>query len=76
VIEYLCAFLIGREGWALLKMLPISGAFGVFRTDLVRKIGASAPKPLEDLDLVIRPHRHLLEQNSEYAIMFVPDPTF
>src|SRR5437764_7977175 len=36
VIEYLRAFLIGREGWSQFNMLPIiSGAFGVFRTDLV-----------------------------------------
>ncbi|HKT23924.1 MAG TPA: glycosyltransferase [Terriglobales bacterium] len=77
VIEYLRAFLIGREGWAVFKMLPIiSGAFGVFRTDLIRKIGGFRAKAIgEDLDLVIRLHRYLLDQNSEYAIMFVPDPT-
>jgi cellulose synthase/poly-beta-1,6-N-acetylglucosamine synthase-like glycosyltransferase len=77
VIEYLRAFLIGREGWALFKMLPIiSGAFGVFRTDLVRKIGGFRTSAIgEDLDLVIRMHRKLLEDGSDYAIMFVPDPT-
>jgi cellulose synthase/poly-beta-1,6-N-acetylglucosamine synthase-like glycosyltransferase len=77
VIEYLRAFLIGREGWALFKMLPIiSGAFGVFRTDLVRKIGGFRTSAIgEDLDLVIRMHRKLLDDGSDYAIMFVPDPT-
>src|SRR5438874_8885795 len=36
VIEYLRAFLIGREAWSKFNMLPIiSGAFGVFRRDLV-----------------------------------------
>ncbi|HET9741877.1 MAG TPA: glycosyltransferase [Terriglobales bacterium] len=77
VIEYLRAFLVGREGWALFKMLPIiSGAFGVFRTDLVRKIGGFRTNAIgEDLDLVIRMHRKLLEDDSDYAIMFVPDPT-
>ncbi len=35
VIEYLRAFLIGREAWSQGNMLMvISGAFGVFRTDL------------------------------------------
>src|SRR2546430_10165395 len=35
VVEYLRAFLIGREAWARGNMLMIiSGAFGVFRTDL------------------------------------------
>ncbi|HVH87988.1 MAG TPA: glycosyltransferase family 2 protein [Terriglobales bacterium] len=77
VIEYLRAFLIGREGWALFKMLPIiSGAFGVFRTELVRKIGGFRTNAIgEDLDLVIRMHRRLLEDGSDYSIMFVPDPT-
>src|SRR5437762_4229706 len=41
VIEYLRAFLIGREAWAQGNMLTIiSGAFGVFRTDLVRALAA------------------------------------
>ena len=40
VIEYLRAFLIGREAWSQGNMLMIiSGAFGVFRTDLVRAVG-------------------------------------
>jgi cellulose synthase/poly-beta-1,6-N-acetylglucosamine synthase-like glycosyltransferase len=77
VIEYLRAFLIGREGWALFKMLPIiSGAFGVFRTDLVRSIGGFRTSAIgEDLDLVVRMHRKLLEDGCDYSIMFVPDPT-
>ena len=77
VIEYLRAFLIGREGWALFKMLPIiSGAFGVFRTDVVRRIGGFRREAIgEDLDLVIRMHRRLLEDGTDYSIMFVPDPT-
>ena len=77
VIEYLRAFLIGREGWALFKMLPIiSGAFGVFRTDLVKSINGFRTSAIgEDLDLVVRLHRKLLEGGSEYSIMFVPDPT-
>ena len=29
----------------------------------------------EDFDLVVRMHRHLLEQNEDYHINFVPDPT-
>jgi cellulose synthase/poly-beta-1,6-N-acetylglucosamine synthase-like glycosyltransferase len=77
VIEYLRAFLIGREGWALFRMLPIiSGAFGVFKTDLIREIGGFRTSAIgEDLDLIVRMHRKLLEQRSDYSIMFVPDPT-
>src|SRR6266404_3148009 len=46
VIEYLRAFLIGREAWAQGNMLTIiSGAFGLFRTDLVRAVGVTGLTP-------------------------------
>jgi len=76
VIEYLRAFLIGREAWSQGNMLMIiSGAFGVFRTDLVRAVGGYRPNTIgEDFDLVARLHKHLLEKRAEYRIHFVPDP--
>ena len=76
VIEYLRAFLIGRESWAQANMLTIiSGAFGVFRTDLVRAVNGYKPDAIgEDCDLVVRLHRHLLEKKMDYRIEFVPDP--
>jgi cellulose synthase/poly-beta-1,6-N-acetylglucosamine synthase-like glycosyltransferase len=76
VIEYLRAFLIGREAWGQGNMLMIiSGAFGVFRTDLVRAVGGYRPNAIgEDFDLVARLHRHLLDQKADYHIHFVPDP--
>jgi cellulose synthase/poly-beta-1,6-N-acetylglucosamine synthase-like glycosyltransferase len=76
VIEYLRAFLIGREAWGQGNMLMIiSGAFGVFRTDLVRAVGGYRSRAIgEDFDLVARMHRHLLEEGADYRIHFVPDP--
>src|SRR5437660_3107169 len=76
VIEYLRAFLIGREAWAQGNMLTIiSGAFGLFRTDLVRAVGGYRASSIgEDLDLVVRLHRHLREKGADYQIRFVPDP--
>lgn len=76
VVEYLRAFLIGREAWARGNMLMIvSGAFGVFRTDLVRIVGGYRSSAIgEDFDLVARLHRHLLEKGADYRIEFVPDP--
>jgi len=76
VVEYLRAFLIGREAWAQGNMmLIISGAFGLFRTDLVRAVGGYRAKAIgEDFDLVARLHRYLLEKGQEYLIKFVPDP--
>ncbi|HYL96100.1 MAG TPA: glycosyltransferase [Terriglobales bacterium] len=77
VIEYLRAFLVGREAWACFNMLPIiSGAFGIFRRDLVLRIGGFRPQAIgEDIDLVVRLHRYLRDQKMEYHISFVPDPT-
>ncbi|MFB3814023.1 MAG: glycosyltransferase family 2 protein [Terriglobales bacterium] len=77
VVEYLRAFLVGREAWASFDMLPIiSGAFGVFRTDLVRRVGGFRANSIgEDLDLVVRMHRYLLDHRELYRIAFVPDPT-
>jgi len=76
VVEYLRAFLIGREAWARGNMLMIiSGAFGVFRTDLVHAVGGYRSRAIgEDFDLVTRLHRHLREQGADYSIQFVPDP--
>jgi cellulose synthase/poly-beta-1,6-N-acetylglucosamine synthase-like glycosyltransferase len=77
VVEYLRAFLVGREAWAYFKALPIiSGAFGIFRTDLVRQVKGFRTFAIgEDFDLVVRMHRLLQEQGKDYHIGFVPDPT-
>jgi cellulose synthase/poly-beta-1,6-N-acetylglucosamine synthase-like glycosyltransferase len=76
VIEYLRAFLIGREACAQGNMLTIiSGAFGLFRTDLVRAVGGYRASSIgEDMDVVARMHRHLREKKVDYEIRFVPDP--
>jgi len=76
VVEYLRAFLIGREAWASANMLMIvSGAFGLFRTDAVRAVGGYRSQAIgEDFDLVARLHRHLREEGKDYQIQFVADP--
>jgi cellulose synthase/poly-beta-1,6-N-acetylglucosamine synthase-like glycosyltransferase len=76
VVEYLRAFLIGREAWGQGNMLMIiSGAFGVFRTDMVRAVGGYRASAIgEDFDLVARLHRHLRQHLADYQIKFVPDP--
>jgi cellulose synthase/poly-beta-1,6-N-acetylglucosamine synthase-like glycosyltransferase len=76
VVEYLRAFLVGREGWSHFNMLMIiSGAFGVFRRDLVREVGGYRPKAIgEDFDLMVRLHRRLREKGMDYRACFVPDP--
>jgi cellulose synthase/poly-beta-1,6-N-acetylglucosamine synthase-like glycosyltransferase len=74
-VEYLRSFLFGRAGWsALNSLLIVSGAFGVFRKDVVISIGGYRIGCIgEDMELVVRMHRHLLETKQEYQILFLPD---
>lgn len=76
VPEYLRAFLFGRLGWNRLGgNLIVSGAFGLFQRRFLLEIGGySTGHVVEDLDLVVRLHKHLREQKSEYRITFIPDP--
>jgi cellulose synthase/poly-beta-1,6-N-acetylglucosamine synthase-like glycosyltransferase len=76
VVEYLRAFLTGRVGWsALQSLLIISGAFGIYRKDVVVEIGGySRYTDTEDLELVVRLHEHMRRKKRKYRIVFVPDP--
>ncbi len=76
VMEYLRAFLYGRLGLASFNMLFIvSGAFGLFRRDLLLEAGGFNPKTVgEDFEAVVRMHRHMRELKHPYAIQMVPDP--
>jgi cellulose synthase/poly-beta-1,6-N-acetylglucosamine synthase-like glycosyltransferase len=75
VIEYLRAFLIGREAWSSGNMLTIiSGAFGVFRRDVIMSVGGFRAEAIgEDFDLIARIHRKMMDEKREYRIVFVPD---
>jgi cellulose synthase/poly-beta-1,6-N-acetylglucosamine synthase-like glycosyltransferase len=76
VVEYLRAFLFGRLGWSTVNgMLIISGAFGLFRKEVVIEAGGYRPKTIgEDMELVVRMHRLLRKRRQPYRIEFVPDP--
>ena len=76
VVEYFRAFLVGRVGWSRLgSLLIISGAFGLFRRSLVEAAGGWSTETVgEDVELVVRLHRHLRERGEAYRIDFVPDP--
>lgn len=76
VVEYLQAFMEGRLGWSRLNaLLIISGAFGLFRTDVIRAInGYSRETIAEDMEVVVRIHRYFREQRKPYRVLFLPDP--
>ena len=76
IVEYLRAFQFGRLGWDPLNaLLIISGAFGVFRRDALLEIGGFRTDTVgEDMDLVMRLHRHYGASGEPYNVAFVPDP--
>lgn len=76
VVEYLRAFLLGRSGWTRLRCpILISGAFGMFRRDILVEIGGLDVESIgEDFELVLRMHRHLRRAKRDYRIRFVAEP--
>jgi len=76
VVEYLRAFLFGRLGWSRVNaMLIISGAFGLFKKEVVLAVGGYRTDTIgEDMELVVRIHRLLRQQGKAYRIKFVPEP--
>lgn len=76
VLEYLRSFLAGRMGWdALDATLIISGAFGMFSRQHVVAAGGYLHDTVgEDMELVVRLHRHCREQKIPYRVAYVPDP--
>ncbi len=76
VVEYLRAFLTARAGWSRMNaLLIVSGAFGVFRRDVVRDVGGYRVDTVgEDGELVVRLHRAMRDAGRRYRITFVPDP--
>jgi cellulose synthase/poly-beta-1,6-N-acetylglucosamine synthase-like glycosyltransferase len=76
IVEYLRAFLFGRVGLdAVNGILILSGAFSLFRKTAVVEAGGYRVKNVtEDMELVMRLHRHNLERKTPYAIKFISDP--
>ncbi|MCE5252260.1 glycosyltransferase [bacterium] len=75
-VEYLRSFLFGRVGWDVLNgLLVISGAFGLFRKDVIIRCGGYSHDTVgEDMELVVRMHKIMRENKIPYRITFVPEP--
>lgn len=76
IIEYLRAFLLGRSGWSRLGcLILISGAFGMFRRDILVQIGGLDTGSIgEDFELVMRMHKLMRDTGRDYRIEFVAEP--
>ena len=76
ILEYLRAFLGGRIAWSRLGMLLIiSGAFGLFRREVVVQAGGYDTTTVgEDAELVLRIHHQRRDDGLACRIIFFPDP--
>lgn len=76
VLEYLRAFVLGRMAWAKLDgLLLISGAFGMFDKEIILKVGGYNTNTVgEDMELVVRMRRYMIENKFPYSLKFIPDP--
>jgi cellulose synthase/poly-beta-1,6-N-acetylglucosamine synthase-like glycosyltransferase len=75
-IEYLRAFLMARLAWSELgALLIVSGAFGLFRRDAVLDVGGYTVGTVgEDMDLIVKLHKHFRRARQPYSIVFLPEP--
>jgi len=76
VVEYVRAFLMARLAASRKGTLAIiSGAFGVFRRDIAVAVGGYDTTTVgEDMELVLKMHRHMLESKTPYSVRYVPEP--
>ena len=76
VVEYIRAFLMARLAASRKGSLAIiSGAFGIFRRDIAVAVGGYDTTTVgEDMELVLKMHRHMLDNKIPYAVRYVPEP--
>ncbi|HEY0629521.1 MAG TPA: glycosyltransferase [Sphingomicrobium sp.] len=76
IVEYLRAFLMARLALSRMQALTvISGAFGLFRRRVALEVGGYSHGTVgEDMELVVKLHRHMRDGNKPYRIEFIPDP--
>ena len=76
IMEYLRAFLMASLALSRMKVLTvISGAFGLFRRRLALEVGGYSHGTVgEDMELVVKLHRHMRDQQKPDRIEFIPEP--
>lgn len=73
-LEYLRSFL-QRQGWNYLGgNFVIAGAFSIFPTELIKKLGGFVDSVAEDMEIIIRLHHQLRKKKKKYRIFYLSDP--
>jgi len=76
IMEYLRAFLMARLALSAMQSLTvISGAFGLFQRRAAVDVGGYSHDTVgEDMELVVKLHRHSRETKRPCVISFIPEP--
>ena len=76
VIEYLRGFYLDRMGFNWSQgALIVPGAFGMFKTEIIHEIGGYDESSIaEDMEIIMRVHKYMLDADRKYHIEFIPDP--
>ncbi|MVZ64022.1 sulfatase-like hydrolase/transferase [Sphingobacterium humi] len=75
-LEYIRAFVLGRMAWSRASgLILISGAFGAFDKEIVLACGGYDHNTVgEDMELVVRMRRYMIEQDLPHRVINIPDP--
>lgn len=76
IMEYLRAFLMARLALGKMQALTvISGAFGLFSRQRVVEVGGYSHATVgEDMELVVKLHRHMRDLRLPYRVEFIAEP--
>jgi cellulose synthase/poly-beta-1,6-N-acetylglucosamine synthase-like glycosyltransferase len=76
IMEYLRAFLMARLALSKMQVLTvISGAFGLFNRQRVVEVGGFSTETVgEDMDLILKLHRHMRDLKQPYRVDFIAEP--
>jgi len=76
VMEYTRAFLMGRMAWSELDgLLLISGALGMFDREVLIQAGGYKTNTVgEDMEMVVRIRRYMVDNKLDYDVVYIPDP--
>lgn len=76
VIEYLKTIFIERMWVEWTRgSLVVPGAFGLFRSSAIIEIGGyNKESMVEDMEIIMRLHKYMLEQKRDYKIACIPEP--
>jgi poly-beta-1,6-N-acetyl-D-glucosamine synthase len=75
VIEYIRTFYCDRMCWEWSKgSLIVAGVFGVYKTEAVVEVGGySTNSVVEDMEIIMRLHKYMMDKKRDYHIKFIPD---